>query len=454
MYVFYSNNLFFSDTKYLDSTHDFIIFSTARRYLINQTSFVDVFLVETSTTPLDSTTSGPLPDSNTLASETFSTVDSTTLPDPPSMFSTSMVPPRPTPADQEEELFTTIAPTIHEDHEDIDPLTEFDVSEFGSDNLTDVEFISQRGDVFEESHVDSNTTGTVAKPADDADDLSVIEINTVQPDVPIPDASLITEPMFAEGKTEETIPDPALTTGITSDQSDTPTDVVDPTGEEAFSSYDSMPTSIYDTDIDEIESGFAVEALPPTRPPPQQTLSSIPLSSTARTDINPTDNTSIQSTRPASAVEIVSTESPLTTHKQMTQTPLTTQAEPAAVTSSAILLDGEILTEMASVPPSVDVFDESSSLFRGPTSENMLEVDPTGEIDKEFFRFSTVASAVAHTPTNYQGSRTTEQQAVQVSTVMEESASESGKRLLQFYSLITIYFLTSNNLVTNDSFLW
>lgn len=377
--------------------------------------------------------------------------DSHASPDPPSMFSISMVPPRPTPAGQEEELITTVMPTIQEDHEDIDPLTDFDLSEFGSDALTDVEFISQRGDVFEESHVDNNTTGAVSKPVDEADDLSVIEINTVQPDVRIPVASLITEPMFAEGKTEETIPDPAFTTEIASDLSDTPTDMVDPTGEEAFSSYESIPTSIYDSGFDEIESGFAVEAMPPTRPPPQHTLSSSPLPSTDRTDIHLTDTTSTQSTQPTSEVQIISTQSPQTTPIKIPQTPplsqdvksltaVTTQTKPAAVTSSAILLDIEILTENASVPPSVDVFDESSSLFPQPTSENMLEVDPMAEIDKEFFTFSTVASAVAHTPTNFQSTRTTEQQAVQVP--MEESTSETGKKLISTF--IADVFFTDN----------
>lgn len=410
--------------------------------MINQTSFVDLSLFETSTSTFDSTTSGPLLESTTLASEMTSTVqeDSRASTDPPSMFSTSMVPPRPTPADQEEELITTVAPTIQEDHEDIDPLTDFDISEFGGDNLTDVEFISHRGDIFEESHIDNNTTGTVSKPVDEADDLSVIEINTVQPDVPIPVTSVITEPMFAEGKTEETILDPAITTGIASDLSDTPTDLVDPTGEESFSSYESMPTSIYDSGIDEIESAFGVEALPPTRPPPQQTPPSSTLSSTDGTDTNPTDTTSVQSTQPASKVKIISTESPQTTHPKITQTPplsqdvesttvVTTQTKPAAVTS-AILLDSEILTENAPAPPSVDVFDESSSLFPEQTSENMLEGDATGEIDKEFFTFATVASAVAHTPTTFQSTRITEKQAVQVSAVVEESASESGKKLI------------------------
>lgn len=350
-----------------------------------------------------------------------------------------MVLPRPTPADQEEELITTIAPSIQEEHEDIDPLTDFDVNEFGSDNLTDVEFISQRGDTFEESHSDTNTMATVSKPGEEADDLSVIEINTVQPDVPIPVASLITEPMFAEGKTEETILDHAITTGIVSDPSDTPTDSVDPTAEEAFSSYESLPTSIYDSGIDEIESSFAVEALPPTQPPPQQTPTSTPLPSTNRNDINPTYATSIQITQAASEVETISTESPDTTHKEVTQTPPPSQnvegptvvtTQPAAVTSSPVLLDSEILTETASKPPSVDVFDESSALFPEHTSETIIEGDTTVEIDKEFFTFATVATAVAHTSTTIKSTSVTEQQTVLVPTVMEERTSKSGKKLL------------------------
>lgn len=411
--------------------------------MINQTSFVDVSVVETSTTIFTSATSSPLLESTTPSPEMISAVreDSPASTDPPSMFSTSMVPPQPTPADQEEELITTVVPTIQEEHEDIDPLTDFDVNEFGSDNLTDVEFISQRGDTFEESQSDTNTTGMVSKPVEEADDLSVIEINTVQPDVPIPVASLSTEPMFAEGKTEETILDHVITTGIASDLSDTPTDLVDPTGEEAFSSYESLPTSIYDSGIDEIESAFAVEALPPTLPPPEQNPTSSPLSSTDRTDINPTDTTSIQSTQAASEVEIIKTESPETTHKEITQTPplsqdvesptvVTAQTKPAAVTSSPVLLDSEILTETASKPPSVDVFDESSALFPEHTSETMIEGDTTVEIDKEFFTFATVATAVAHTPTTIQSTRITDQQTVQVPTVMEEKTSESGKKLI------------------------
>lgn len=362
--------------------------------------------------------------------------DSPASTEPPSMFSTSMVPPRPTPADQEEELITTVAPTIQEEHEDIDPLTDFDVSEFGSDNLSDVEFISQRGDTFEESQSDTNTTGMVSKPVDEVDDLSVIEINTVQPDVPIPVASLITEPMFAEGKTEETILDHAITTGIAS-----PTDVVDPTGEEELSSYESLPTSVYDSGIDEIESAFAVEALPPTLPP-QQTPTSSPLS---RTGVSSTDTTSIQITQAASEVETISTESPESTHKEITQTPplsqdvesptaVTTQRKPAAVTSSPVLLDSEILTETASKPPSIDVFDQSSALFPEHTSESMIEGDTTGEIDKEFFTFATVAAAVAHTPTTVQSTRITEQLAVQVATVLEERTSEFGKKRICIFN--------------------
>lgn len=419
--------------------------SVGRRKVINQTSFVDVSVIETSTATLSSTTSFHSLESTTPASEMISAVweDSPASTDPPSMFSTSMVPPQPTPADHEEELITTVAPTIQEEHEDIDPLTDFDVSEFESDNVTDVEFISQRGDTFVESPSDSNATGTVSKPVEEPDDLSVIEINTVQPDVPIPVASLSTEPMFAEGKTEEAILDPALTTGTASDLSDIPTDLVDPTGEEALSSYESFPTSIYDSGIDEIESGFAVEALPPTRPPPQEVSSSIPSSTTDRTEINPTDATSTQSSQMASEVKIATTESSQTTHKELTQTPpppqdvesqtvVTTQTKPAAVTSSPILLDGEILTENASKLPSVDVFDESSALFPEHPIESMIEGDTTVEIDKEFFTFAPVASAVAHTPTTTQSTRITEQQAVQVPTVSEERTSGSGKKLISF----------------------
>lgn len=412
--------------------------------MINQTSFVDVFVVETSTTTISSTSSIPLLESSTPvispASEITSAVeeDSPDPTDPPSMFSTSMVPPRPTPAGQEEVLITTVAPTIQEEQEDIDHLTDFDVDEF--ENVTDTEFVSQRGDTFQENQNALETTGateSMSKPVEEADDLSVIEINTVQPDVPIPDASLITEPMFAEGKTEEAILDSGITTVMASDLTDSPQSA-EPTSEELFSSSETMATVIYDSGIDEIETAFPVEALPPTLPP-QQTLSSSPSDSTDVLDttfVTPTETTFLRNTQPGSKAEIPTTRSPETTHKEHTQTSPQMQdvetptvvymdkTRAAPVTSSPILLDSEMLTEDVSKLASVDIFDESSALFPEHSSENIIEDDTTREIDKEFFTFVTVASAVAHTPTA-PSTAVTDQRAAQPST--------SGKRYKLIY---------------------
>lgn len=420
------------------------MFPLGKIKVINQTSFVDVFVVETSTTTISSTSSISLPESSTTvispASEMMSAVeeDSPDPTDPPSMFSTSMVPPRPTPAGQEEELITTVAPTIQEEEEDIDPLTEFDVDEFESENVTDTEFYSQRGDTFQENQNALEATGAtelMSKPVEEADDLSVIEINTVQPDVPIPDASLITEPMFAEGKTEEAILDSGITTA--SDLTDTPQSA-EPTSEELFSSSETMATTIYDSGIDEIETAFAVEALPPTLPP-QQTLSSSPSDSTDVLDttfVTPTDTTFLCNTQPGSKAEIPTTRSPQTTHKEHTQTSPQMQdvetptvvymdrTQSAPVTSSPILMDSEMLTEDVSKLAGVDIFDESSALFPEHSSENIIEDDTTREIDKEFFTFVTAASAVAHTPTA-PSTAATDQQAAQLST--------SGKRYQLIY---------------------
>lgn len=416
------------------------MFPLGKRKVINQTSFVDVFVVETSTTTISSTSSIPLLESSTTAispaSEIMSAVeeDSPDPTDPPSMFSTSMVPPQPTPAGQEEELITTVAPTIQEEEEDIDHLTDFDVDEFESENVTDAEFVSQRGDTFEENQNALETTGateSVSKPVEEADDLSVIEINTVQPDVPIPDASLITEPMFAEGKTEEAILDSGITTAITSDLTDTPQSA-EPTSEELFSSSETMATAISDSGIDEIETAFATL-------PPQQTLSSSPSDSSDILDttfVTPIDTTFLCNTQPGSKAEIPTTTSPETTHKEHTQTSPQMQdvemptvvymdkTQSAPVTSSPILLDSEMLTEDVSKPASVDIFDESSALFPEHSSENMIEDDTTRETDIEFFTFVTVASAVAHTPIA-PSTAVTNQRATQPST--------SGKRYKLIY---------------------
>lgn len=325
------------------------------------------------------------------------------------MFSTSMAPPRPT--YQEEELFTTVAPTIKEEHEHTDDGTDFDFDDFERKNLTS-EFFTPRGDTFREPQVTTESTSateSVSKPMDGPDDHSVIEINTIQPDVPIPDASLITEPMFAEGKTEETVLGSVITTAMTSDL--TSPESTELTSEEVFVSSESTPSTgglhsttsfpDYNHDIDDIETEFAVEAVPPT-PPSQQDLSSSPPESTSidGTTASPTDTTFMSNTQPSSEVEITTT-APAESTSTATQTRHQTQEETtsAARTATTVLIDSGTSAEDVMSSASVHVFDESTTQMPEHSGDTLTENNTSAEIGTEFLTFVPVASAVDDTTT-------------------------------------------------------
>ncbi|KAI3371922.1 hypothetical protein L3Q82_006795 [Scortum barcoo] len=433
-----------------------------RREVINQTSFVDVSVIETTIT-ISSTTSIPLLESSsttlTPTSETVSEADSPVPTHPPSMFSTSMAPPRPTPAGQEEELITTVAPTIKEEHEDTDDVMatpHFDIDDFLSKNATDVESAPHRGDTLPEpqSTTESpDTTESVSKPVEEPDDHSVIEINTIRPDVAIPDASLITEPLFAEGKTEETILDTGITTAQAFDLTDTPTESTELTSEEVLSSSESPSSATeppsttlfpdYDPSEDEIETHVFVEGLPPTQPS-QQDLSSSPSDSISIIDIATTprpittDTTFMRNTQPIIETEITTTGPPeITSTAAQTTAQMqemaavvhigeTTTAPAATIT---IPIDSGTSAEDTTSSTSVHIFDESTTQLpehSGKTSTN----DSTGtEIDTEFFTYVPVASAVADTTTTTPGTVAADEQSVQVTTDMQMQNVSVGEAL-------------------------
>eukprot|EP00064_Thunnus_orientalis_P009275 superscaffoldBa00001166_g9298 len=414
--------------------------------LINHTSFVDVSVVNITTS--SSTTSIPLLESSTVivttTSETVS--EETESLDTPSMFSTSMAPPRPTPVGQEEELFTTVAPTIKEEHEDTDEVTtaapDFDVDDFVRENVTYVESAPHRGDTFPEPQSTAETIDSVSAPIEEPDDHSVIEISTVQPDVPIPDASLSTESMFAEGKTEKTILDSGITTEMTFDQNDT--ESTELTSEEVLRSSESTPSPAgthsatpftdYDSNIAEIET-FPVEGLPPMQP----TSSSDSTTITDKTVI-PTDTTFIFNTRPRSEADITTTAPPETTRTAAQTTPQTQDVEtPAvvykeetasvAVTANPVLIDSGTSAEDVTSSTSVHVFDESSTQVPEHSGDSLTEDDTITDIGTEFFTSAPVVSAVA-------GRTTTPGTVVadEVTTVMQKQNESDDQGVQPQYS--------------------
>lgn len=419
-----------------------------RREVTNQTSLVDVSVLSFTTTTISATTSIPLLESSTVTvtttSETVSEIE-TESPDivHTSMFSTSMAPSRPTPPGQEEELFTTVAPTIKEEHEDIDDVTTAAFDDFVGENVTYVESAIHRGDTFLEPQSTAETTESVSEPVEEPEDHSVIEISTVQPDVPIPDASLSPEPMFAEGKTEKTIPDSGITTEMTSDLTDTPRESTELTSEEVFISSESTPSpaGTHSTTpfayYDEIETDYGVAALPPMQPASSSDTTSIIDGTTVPvTTVIPTDTTFMVNTRPGSEVEITTTAPPetasaatqTTPHTQDVETPVVVYKEEttsATVTAIPVPIDSGTSTEDVTSSTSVHVFDESTTQVPDHSGEGMTEGDTATDIGTEFFTSAPMASAVA-SETTTPGTVVADEQSIQVTTVMQKQ-NESGK---------------------------
>lgn len=424
----------------MHTVYNFVCF-TGRKEVINQTSFVDLSVVSITATTTSSTTFIPLLESSTVTvtttSETVPEVEAES-PDTPSMFSTSMAPPRPTPADQEEELFTTVAPTIKEENEDTDDVTtatpDFDVDYFVRENLTHVQSAPPRGDIFPEPESSTETTEAVSEPVEEPDDQSVIEISTVQPDVPIPDFSLSTEPMFAEGKTEKTILDSPNATEMTSDLT---TESAELTIEEVFGSSESTPSPAgthlttpftdYDSKMDEVVIDFTVEGLPPMQPTSSDSTSTIDGTTVPVT-------TTLQDFH-SNEMKITTTASPQTTrtatqntpHMQDVETPAVHKEEStfATVTANPVLIDSGTSAEDVTSPSSVHVFDESSTHVPEHSGDFLTEDDTATDIGTEFFTSAPMSSAVA-SRTMTPGTVVADEQSIQVTTAMQKE-NESGK---------------------------
>lgn len=345
--------------------------------MIKQTSIVDVSVVE-GTTAMGASSINPLVWDNTPSTlstsdtETKESSEALTPTEATSMFSTSMAPPRPTPAGHKEELITTVAPTIKEDH---DELLDFNSENFPSENVTSLGFVPQHGDTFQDPQSKRESAGALEPgPTVEQEDLSVIKINTIQPDIPMLDPSLITEPMFAEGKTEETILVPGIAAATTSDLPDNPTETTEVNVEEVFSSSESMPTSVYDVGADEIETQFGVEALPPT----QQGVTATDGVHPDMTTVAPTETTYAGNTQPGGEAQATTTEPPETTGHV-----------------AAILPDSGDLTQDEPPSAGVQVFDESTAPLTAHSGDTLTQTDVRTEIDPEFF--TSMASAAGRT---------------------------------------------------------
>lgn len=321
----------------------FLYFFLGRRDVFNQTSLVDVSVIDITTASIVSTTSMPLLESSTNAVSTTSapvtegdqSKDSAAATNTPFMFSTSMAPSSFPSADREEDLITTIAPTIKEEDDTFDIVTPmFNIDDFGT---VDEESVPKRGDVVRYPSIPTESSNdTVSDP----DDPSVIKISTIQPDVLMPGSSVDTKTMFAEGKTEEAFVHSSINAAVTSDVTETPKGAIPE---------ETTPFPDYDKDID--DTFIHVEVMPPV-----QVFNEEPSSSPA------TSTTTV--TTPLMCKTLPgTTELPSTTHTG-TQTILETHdmdSNAKSGTTAITKVDGETTTPHETLSARGDIFDESGS---------------------------------------------------------------------------------------------
>nr|XP_061804705.1 versican core protein-like [Nerophis lumbriciformis] len=401
------------------------------KLMFNQTSYVDLTAANITSTVFSSS---PIPSleasmvTRTQTSEhwTEAEVDSAVHSNPPSMFSTSMIPPRPTPADKEEELFPTVTPTIIDDHEDIDDLTpvdlDFDVDDFVHENVTYVESVPYRGDAIHELDI-TDRTESMSKATEEPDDHTVIQISTIESDAVLQDASPTREPMFAGGETEESV--------VNSNLTDLATQSTNVTTEEVFRFPPTGPTpAFYDGDTDEMETNLLVEALPPTQSSQDFLLSTDATDSPTTTAI-PTSTTVMCNTKPGTEVDISDPNRSLlqttTQNKVLLQDVLTPEEsllEPG--TGAPILIE-----HTTSGDASTSVFDESSSQTSTQSGDNLTQIDTTTDIDAEFFTTTVPVISTAGRSSTVSPERTiTKEEFIKETTVMQKQ-NTSVDQILQ-----------------------
>lgn len=432
-----------------------------RRDGINQTSIVDMSLVGlTTTAPLQKpSTTSMAPSSTTSLSpveitETAEEEEEST--DSSSMFSTSMAPPRPTPSGQEESwkvleellVATTVPPaaaTTEETEGDDDAAitttaatAEMGTLDFGtlddskSENDTRVESVpcvdifptawaTSAGALVSDAAATAHTgtdTEPLSVPTEEPDDHEVIEVGTVRPVVLLEPVATSAEPMFAIGKTEETIVEPGITTEMTGLDDTHTTDTAEATSEELVGFPPESTTMMPEMDwtappdynpedpFDYIDSAIHVEALPPI--PPTQAVQEEPSGTTEpQHTMAPTETTTLYmcNTMPGTPTEQPPTppttgqdvETPVVVYEEeatMTTAPPTPPVTSSKMTAAPALIDDD------SEPPgedevtttaSIQVFDESEtripdSSARVPMGE---EETVTAAIDAEYLPLTT-----------------------------------------------------------------
>lgn len=237
--------------------------------MTSRMSFVEMFVKQITTSPtIQSTTFTPFLKKSTTVTTVSS--DSSVPTDLHSMLSTFMVPSRPT---------HTVPPKLKELPKSPDKVTS--PALFNTSYIL-VESVSSHSDVITEPH--NTTKSSVSTMSDeDREDLSVIEISTIPPDVPLPDTSLSTKAMFVAGKTDKTILDSVITPSIIFVPTDTSAESSNLTTDKELGSSETTPPTAPPsleptTPISDYEENvFLLQAGPPTQTKTPEHESATPL---------------------------------------------------------------------------------------------------------------------------------------------------------------------------------
>ncbi|XP_026112454.1 versican core protein-like [Carassius auratus] len=182
------------------------------KLLFNHSSWVDVTVL--SGTTMEPTTaifttgqtlSSLSPEASPSHASQATSDDDLSPTEAPSMFSTSMAPPKTSRVpDRLESVIPPLAASVSAKSEEgflTTKLPDFDISDFDTEKAVDQAEV--RGDVIRGELTTAVPTAK-EEPLEETEDKNIIKVNTIQPDILLSD-SLSTKPMFAVGKTEESI---------------------------------------------------------------------------------------------------------------------------------------------------------------------------------------------------------------------------------------------------------
>lgn len=251
--------------------------------------------------------------------------------------------------------------------------------------------VTSRSDRITEPHI--TTQSTVSTVSDeDREDVSVIKISTIQPDVPMPDTSSSTKTLFAVGKTEKTILDSGITPSVSFDFPDTYTESNELTPKKELSSLESTPSSPMPspestalfTDYDEIKTDNLLQARPPT----QKAMVSPSLTDKDSTLVTTVERT----TSPLTSTPFMSKEI-IITQIATTETPQTQDVDSAAPSVTPAAAGAS--TEDVTTSTTEHVSYKSLTLTPDQGNATLMEGDTIEKIGTEFSSFAPPASTVA-----------------------------------------------------------